>query len=169
MANLNNNIQIIKFKKIDEKQFKLNGYKNRARLYNIDFKLQDVDFFTKALFYPDCNLWEIEDDNLFTFDELSTLRKILNISKNELDCELFNIKQTILKWADDNIKTIYINTYDPAGRYDMDDKTFDDFVDYMTAEAKKQGCEIEIVNQLDKVDDFSDNFTSEMFDKYIPK
>lgn len=169
MANLNNNIQIIKFEKIDEKQFKLNGYKNRARLYNIDFKLQDVDFFTTALFYPDCNLWEIEDDNLFTFDELSTLRKILNISENELDCELFNIKQTILKWADDNIKTIYINTYDPAGRYDMDDETFDDFVNYMTTEAKKQGCEIEIVNQLDKVDDFSDNFTSEMFDKYIPK
>lgn len=167
MTNLNN-IQIIKFEKIDEKQFKLNGYKNRARLYNIYFKLHDVDFFTTARFYPDCTLWEIEEGNLFTFDELSTLKNLLNISEDELDYEISDIEQKILNWADDNIKTVYINTYDPAGRFDMDDDTFDAFVDYMVTEAENRGYEVEIVCQFE-VDSFSNDFVLEMFDNYIPE
>lgn len=167
MTNLNN-IQIIKFEKIDEIQFKLNGNKNRARLYNIYFKLHDVTFYTTAHFYPDCTLWEIKDGNLFTLDELSTLKNTLNISEDELDCEVFNIKQKILNWADDNIKTVYINTYDPAGRFDMDDDTFVAFVDYMVTEAKKRGYEVDVVWRFED-DSFSNDFVSEMFDNYIPE
>ena len=63
--------------------------------------------------------------------------------------------------ADDNIKN------DFAKRFNMNDSTFDDFVDHITTEVKEQMVWI-IVCQW-KIDNFSKDFISKIFNKYTPK
>lgn len=66
------------------------------------------------------------------------------------------------------MKTILINTYDPAGRFDFDDETAELFYQHLEKTAKALGYEIELVCQLHAVDDFSATFVSDEFNSWCP-
>ncbi|WP_281083931.1 hypothetical protein [Klebsiella quasivariicola] len=61
--------------------------------------------------------------------------------------------------------TITINTYDAAGRFDMDDAQAKEFFAFVENEAKAAGYEVAFVEAL-SVDEESERFTETCFQKY---
>ena len=61
--------------------------------------------------------------------------------------------------------TVTINSYDPAGRFNMDSEQAQRFFKHVECEAKKAGYDVEFDEAL-RVDEFSEKFVSDLFEDY---
>lgn len=65
------------------------------------------------------------------------------------------------------MKTITINTYDPAGRFNMTDEEAKVFFDYVEQKAIESGYDVEYTSTI-SVDTESEEFVSNLFENYDP-